>query len=75
MCHIRFAFPFPNLPQPARVDACLILPPESSHAHSFLTICKNLKTGKITHIVSQFMMISPGILTTQVRPGCWLATH
>ncbi|KAI7845562.1 hypothetical protein COHA_000852 [Chlorella ohadii] len=57
------------------VDACLILPPESSHAHSFLTICKNLKTGKITHIVSQFMMISPGILTTQVRPGCWLATH
>ncbi|PRW20755.1 FAD NAD(P)-binding domain-containing [Chlorella sorokiniana] len=32
----------------------------------FLTICKNLKTGKITHIVSQFMMISPGILTTQV---------
>lgn len=34
-------------------------------AHSFLTICKNLKTGKITHIVSQFMMISPGILTTQ----------
>lgn len=50
-------------------------------AHSFLTICKNLKTGKITHIVSQFMMISPGILTTQVgvakgaadRIACWPA--
>lgn len=64
--------------------ACL---PEGSTAHSptpclplsalprsFLTICKCLETGKISHIRSQFVMVTPGILGQQVGPAvasCW----
>lgn len=32
---------------------------------SFLTICKCLETGKISHIRSQFVMVTPGILGQQ----------
>ncbi len=43
---------------------------------SFLTVCKCLESGKVSHIRSQFVMVTPGILGKQVcglgKPVCGL---
>ena len=38
-------------------------------ACSFLTVCRGLKSGKILHIRSQFLVVTPGILAQQVGAG------
>jgi hypothetical protein len=32
-------------------------------------VCRGLKTGKILHIRSQFLVVTPGILAQQVGAG------
>ena len=38
---------------------------------SFLTICRHLASGKVTHIKSAFLMVTPGILGQQASRRRW----